>query len=376
MEPRLFHLRVALGPTVTPDALHGDTERGQVLSMTTELETDYLVIGAGAAGMAFTDALLAHSDGLKQAGELEVTDAEMAHAGAVAFESVTGPVSASDAAAAVETLPGRVTYVLVTWGFLPPLVPQNNEWHDFSGYVAVTDGTIDVVRAIRFEGSTLPADPRPHTDGVAPRTDPRLVRFHSTIGSGIDGLLVRIARPAVEPASFVLRIAGDTHIEAFEARTLLQEVSGGWFIPEGNVDIQSYVARTTRSCYVDTGRLLEAGPLVFYAGTLAIDNIMAKVKRPDGSIEDFAGHANQGDIGPYGVFTGTLGGRNLSGYYTHDLVFEDYMASGRLIGRVDDAGGDIAEMFAGWYSDTFVTDISFFRRAACDEPGAEPSDKF
>ena len=30
--------------------------------MDTELETDYLVVGAGAAGMAFTDALLAHSD--------------------------------------------------------------------------------------------------------------------------------------------------------------------------------------------------------------------------------------------------------------------------------------------------------------------------
>jgi len=30
--------------------------------VTAELETDYLVIGAGAAGMAFTDALLAHSD--------------------------------------------------------------------------------------------------------------------------------------------------------------------------------------------------------------------------------------------------------------------------------------------------------------------------
>ncbi|HEY5948163.1 MAG TPA: NAD(P)-binding protein [Kofleriaceae bacterium] len=30
--------------------------------MSAELETDYLVIGAGAAGMAFTDALLAHSD--------------------------------------------------------------------------------------------------------------------------------------------------------------------------------------------------------------------------------------------------------------------------------------------------------------------------
>ncbi|HSQ66522.1 MAG TPA: NAD(P)-binding protein, partial [Polyangiaceae bacterium] len=27
-----------------------------------ELETDYLVVGAGAAGMAFTDALLSHSD--------------------------------------------------------------------------------------------------------------------------------------------------------------------------------------------------------------------------------------------------------------------------------------------------------------------------
>jgi len=29
--------------------------------MRQELETDYLVVGAGAAGMAFTDALLAHS---------------------------------------------------------------------------------------------------------------------------------------------------------------------------------------------------------------------------------------------------------------------------------------------------------------------------
>jgi cation diffusion facilitator CzcD-associated flavoprotein CzcO len=30
--------------------------------MPEEIETDYVVVGAGAAGMAFTDALLAHSD--------------------------------------------------------------------------------------------------------------------------------------------------------------------------------------------------------------------------------------------------------------------------------------------------------------------------
>src|SRR5262249_38433073 len=36
--------------------------QGTVGSMPTEIETDYLVVGAGAAGMAFTDALLAHSD--------------------------------------------------------------------------------------------------------------------------------------------------------------------------------------------------------------------------------------------------------------------------------------------------------------------------
>lgn len=35
---------------------------GIVGAMDTELETDYLVVGSGAAGMAFTDALLAHSD--------------------------------------------------------------------------------------------------------------------------------------------------------------------------------------------------------------------------------------------------------------------------------------------------------------------------
>ena len=33
-----------------------------VAPMHAELETDYLVVGAGAAGMAFTDALLAHSN--------------------------------------------------------------------------------------------------------------------------------------------------------------------------------------------------------------------------------------------------------------------------------------------------------------------------
>src|SRR5436305_12270009 len=37
------------------------THRAQDLRMTT-LETDYLVVGAGAAGMAFTDALIADSD--------------------------------------------------------------------------------------------------------------------------------------------------------------------------------------------------------------------------------------------------------------------------------------------------------------------------
>jgi hypothetical protein len=37
-------------------------ERTMATAMNEELETDYLVVGAGAAGMAFTDALLAHSD--------------------------------------------------------------------------------------------------------------------------------------------------------------------------------------------------------------------------------------------------------------------------------------------------------------------------
>jgi len=36
--------------------------RGTVTSVLPELETDYLVVGAGAAGMAFADAILAHSD--------------------------------------------------------------------------------------------------------------------------------------------------------------------------------------------------------------------------------------------------------------------------------------------------------------------------
>lgn len=34
----------------------------RAMAMESKLETDYLVVGAGAAGMAFTDALLTHSD--------------------------------------------------------------------------------------------------------------------------------------------------------------------------------------------------------------------------------------------------------------------------------------------------------------------------
>jgi NAD(P)-binding Rossmann-like domain len=40
----------------------GGGNRRSIVAVDQELETDYLVVGAGAAGMAFTDALLAHSD--------------------------------------------------------------------------------------------------------------------------------------------------------------------------------------------------------------------------------------------------------------------------------------------------------------------------
>src|SRR5262245_34823428 len=50
-------------PTEPPSTrARNRTARSMVLLMHAELETDYLVVGAGAAGMAFTDALLAHSD--------------------------------------------------------------------------------------------------------------------------------------------------------------------------------------------------------------------------------------------------------------------------------------------------------------------------
>jgi hypothetical protein len=309
-----------------------------------------------------------------------VMDGEAAVSGAATYEVVTGMVSADDEIPAIEQRPGREATLMLRWGYLPGMsVPTTTStWHDFSGYIAVGDGTVELLRALRWQGPSDPSAPRP-TDFVAPQTDPRVLRFRSSIGSGSDALLVRLRRPAVRPTVVAIAVAGDQRLYPLEIFLATRISSGGWQVPAGNVLLDSALPELTASCYKQLGTL---------AGTFAYSPTEPRTALTSlaGTLTDEAGaslalvfQAIPELRGPYGAFTGSLGtdGTVVRGYYGRNWQFAAYDNAGIISARLEDSSGAVVGFITGGYgAGRFMGNRNAFRPADCDEPSATSQNLF
>src|SRR5690606_31329603 len=107
---------------------------------------------------------------------------------------------------------------VIRWGTIPPASPPTvDAWADFGGFLAVSKGSIELVRPLRWASPQDPAVARPASEFVAPQTDPRLVRFRSFIGAGSAGFAVRVHRTTIRPVVLTLRVNGVTRSIPLEA---------------------------------------------------------------------------------------------------------------------------------------------------------------
>ncbi len=308
-----------------------------------------------------------------EAAEVAVVDAEMGEEGAVAYEVVVDPVSPSTLVPAITCQPGLEVDILLRWGHLPPIEPPvATEWADFAGYIAVSKGSIELVRALRWEGPTDPAAPRPRTDFVAAQTDPRFLRFTSSIGSGTDGLLLRIRRPLIEPVVLQIKLGPAVRVYPFEEHMSRHIASGGWDLPVGQVQFDAALQGQTAACYARVG-MLEGTWTYASPGGTALERFVGSVVRDDGAREPLR-FAATGLVGPYGTFAGTAGSGGVAtveGYYGRMWLFDDYDVRGNAVGKVMDARGETRLFFTAIYEGDGLSGSVAFRRVPCDAPLAE-----
>lgn len=304
---------------------------------------------------------------LVAAAAAPLVDADATAVGAKSFEAESDNVSSATVAPLVEPTPARAMSLVIRWGTIPPaLPPAVASWADFSGSLAVSRGSLEIVRPIRWPSAADPAVPLPASEFVAPQTDPRLVRFRSFIGAGSAGLALRVHRPTIRPTVLMLSVNGVTRqipLEEFMSQSI---VAGGWQVEIGNVQFDSSVTDEAAGCYLETGTL--AGTWSYASGT-TFASLGGSVARPDGGSEALSLSFGEGR-GPYGNYTGTLGasGATVAGFYAIHSVFGTYAKEGRFIARVD-AGGTVQEYVTGAY-DGAAASGRLFRRVPCDTPGA------
>lgn len=309
------------------------------------------------------------------AAALPVSASELSQPSAIAYETVAGFLNLRSAHPPVaEALPGRTAVLLVQWGWLPGATPPANpsEWRDLSGYLAVGEGSIELVRAVRWNGPTEPSAPRP-ASGVAPQSDARLVRFASFIGAGSEGIVVRLRRNAIRPVVVTLSIAGAVRHYPFEFFLATRGSSGGWPIPYGQAATSSELSPTSR-CYVKTGDL--TGTLKYLTSpNTALQSFTGSVTRPDGTVEPLVLTAGSDLLGPYGALSGTFGASNAvaRGYFGRYWIFSNYDREGMITGQLGEAtSADTQELFMAVYDGTSVraSGSSVVKPAPCDAPGA------
>jgi hypothetical protein len=233
----------------------------------------------------------------------------------------------------------------------------------------VSKGSIELVRALRWEGPTDPSVPRPATGFVAPQSDPRVVRFTSWIGSGTDGLLLRIRRPVIEPVVLQIKLGPAVRVYPFEEHMSRHIVAGGWDVPVGQVEFNAAQQPETAGCYARDGVL--SGTWNYAGASTVLESFAGELERDDGTSEAVSFTASD-LVGPYGRFTGTIGssGDRIEGYYGRMWLFGDYDDRGNVLARVVDASGETRGFFIALYEGSGLVGAVAFRQVACDEPGA------
>ena len=307
-----------------------------------------------------------------EAAEVAVIDAERGEDGAVEYEMAIDPVSPSTLVPAITCMPGLEIDFLLRWGHLPPVEPPVvTEWADFAGYIAVSKGSIELVEALRWDGPTDPPAPRPRTDFVAPQTDPRFLRFTSSIGSGTDGLLLRIRRPIIEPVVLQIKLGPAVRVYPFEEHMSMHIVAGGWDLPIGQVEFDAALQGETAGCYARAGTLEGTWSYSSPGGTV-LESFAGSILRDDGSSEPLSFGAT-GLVGPYGTFAGTAGSgeATVEGYYGRMWLFGDHDDRGNALGKVMNERGETRLFFAALYEGNGLVGSVAFRRVPCDDPSAE-----
>jgi hypothetical protein len=282
--------------------------------------------------------------------------------GAVPFSrTIEDPSQLMQAEASIaKDLTGREVVVRIGWGyqFGPPATWM---WTDMSGFVAVSDGSIELVRPLRIEDAAAGAS-RPREDFVAPQTDPRVVRFSSYVGSGSDGLLVRLRRPVVRPVILVVKVGANEHVylfdRLFDSSKLLTNID-----PESHaLLVDGRHAPHGDLCYSVAGSL--TGSFAIGTGSNPVPGALLGTFTPTtGSPLQVVGDTTQSLL-HYGAFNGSIGGTPFAGYWgRHEL------ANGGPVLAAVGADGDALRgvITGGWHpgasSATFNGTLS--TRVAC-----------
>jgi hypothetical protein len=338
---------------------------------------------AGLLGVDIVDSSLTYAvlpADVAAAAAVPVAEGETVGAGATPYEVVMADVTAASATPDSELRPARALTLRIRWGYIPPATTPATltTWHDLGGYLAVAEGSIELERALRWEGPIDGDLPRPSLprDVVAPPADPRVLRFTSHVGSGAAGILVRVVRPVIQPVVLVLKVGPEVHTYPFEEFLATRTVAGGWNLPAGQVEIDSAVPAETAGCYAQTGA--HQGTWSYAAAPMtALESFTGTVTRADGTAAPVTFQA-VALRGPYGSFTGTqdAAGAVVRGYYGRRFSLGDYAREGLLVGRVDSAAGMVEELFVSGYRGSGLVGSLAFRPLACDQLGASRRNPF
>lgn len=289
---------------------------------------------------------------LAAAAAVPLTDDDLAAPGAVRFaaDPATDPGLRADGVVDGELAlhpvdhPGQEAIVAVRWGYFPPQV--DGEVVDWSGFVAVSRGQIEVLRTLRFEHDGM-APRRPGEDFVRPDADPRLVRFRSHTRPAWDGLLLRVRRPTAHtPTVLVVHVGAETRVLPFEELRALDAAEA--------VDDAGHELRIRARAEREGGRacaveVAEAGGE--WQATATGGEFRGLID-PEGERLRFGGRTM--DVrGPYGLFRGRVKNDDgeiigrLRGYYAQF----HYSPGGALVGRLRSHDGGVRGALVGRYQD-------------------------
>ncbi len=189
---------------------------------------------------------------------------------------------------------GRDALVAIRWGYFPP--HAGGEITDWSGFIAVSRGAIELIRPLRFENDgSRPLGPA--EDAARHGADPRVVRFTSHTLPAWDGLLLRIHRDEVRPAVLVIKVGATMRVLPFEE---LFELDAAEIVDDAGHELRIRAHTPPPACAVEVGRAGGAWG--------AIDEDHGLLRGRLETAGDLYGvRARTLDVrGPYGLFRGGL----------------------------------------------------------------------